>query len=73
MTTLDNYECNFLHAAFDDDWTRCPYPEQVKRYRVSKTISGIEGYSWYCDEGAEECRASGYTLELAPLSDQTGE
>lgn len=62
----DNGKCSFLHAAFEDDWTRCPYPEQIKRYRVSNTVSGIQGYSWYCDEGAEEARNAGYVLDLSP-------
>ena len=48
--------CNFLHAAFDDDWGRCPYPEQIKLYTVTAK-DGTVAEAWYCDEGAAECAA----------------
>jgi hypothetical protein len=57
-------KCHFLHAAFDDDWIRCPHPEQIRRYRVSRGQEST--FNWYCDEGAEEARAQGFTLELSP-------
>jgi hypothetical protein len=42
-------DCQFIHAAFDDDWGRCPYPDQVREYKLPDGTS-----AWYCYEGAYE-------------------
>lgn len=65
MTSLtDNRCCSFLHAFYEDDWTRCPYPEQVRRYR--RTFGQATDIAWYCDEGAAEARLAGIQLEELP-------
>lgn len=51
---MDNKKCHFLHAAFDDDWWRCPYPEEAKEYQLADGSN-----AWYCNEAAEAAREKG--------------
>lgn len=56
-------ECQFLHAAFDDDWGRCPYPEQVREYTFP---DGSKAH--YCYEGANEAGLIPWDEYLALLN-----
>lgn len=57
--------CCFMHAHFDDNWSRCPYPEQVKEYTLIFS-DGREQRAYYCDEGAEEARGITDLADIRP-------
>lgn len=65
---MDNGKCSFLHAFYEDDWSRCPYPEQVKRYKMTDD-NGRVYFNWYCDEGADEAGRGSGSMELCPQAD----
>ena len=54
-------KCQFLHAAFSDDWGKCPNPEQVREYLITSESGDVRN-GFYCDEGAAEVMESNSTV-----------